>query len=156
MSSSDKQIQADALFDEDDLGFDKIEANTILDLRERFDSLSLPARASVAEALLRIDARTLGFSIADEGTAYENVEHTLHELKLSELNKAVEAARTVDSKCGLCDVEFEDGDVILERQSVWVTPGSNQVQMRDDLGERAHASCVKRVKEGGSAEPGMF
>lgn len=141
MSSSDNP-QSDTLFDEIDLGFDKTEANTLLDLRERFDILPVGGKLAVAEAFIRLDG--------------DFDSEALQARKGEELDKAAEAARSAESKCGLCDREFEEGDVILERQSVWVTPGTNQVQMRDDLGERAHGSCVKRVKEGGSAEPGLF
>lgn len=142
MSTSDNAAQPDTLFDEIDLGFDKTEANSLLDLRERFDSLPVRGKVMVAEAFIRLEGDL------DSGA--------LEARKSEELDKAAESARSAESRCGLCDRDFEDGEVILERQSVWVTPGTNQVQMRDDLGERAHGSCVKRVKEGGSAEPGLF
>lgn len=151
---TNENFEAAALFDEDDLGFDKAEANTLLDLRERFDSLPLSAQASLGEALVRVDARTL--EIDGDPDEHDYVDEALTKFKQAELDKAAEVVRGADSKCGLCDRDFEEGDVILERQTVWVTPGSNQVQMREDTRERAHGSCVKRVKEGGSAEPGLF
>jgi hypothetical protein len=151
---STDNYSADALFSDDDIGFDKTEATAILDLREKFDSLSLPAKAYLGEALMRIDVRTLGFDNGDP--AFESTERAIHDFKVTELDKAGEAAKATHSKCGLCENAFEEGDTILERQNVWVTPGSNQVQLREDLSERAHAACVKRVKEGGSAEAPLF
>lgn len=134
--------EADQLFGDDDFGLDKTEANDILDQRARFDKLDPMRRLPLAEAFMRLDG-----AYSDEA---------ITELKKEELAKAEAAASDAASKCGLCAEEIGTEDAVVERQMVWVTPGSNQVQIREDVGERAHATCAKRVKEGGSAEAGLF
>lgn len=136
------EFQAEALFGEDDFGFDKTEANDLLDLRGRFDKLGTLSRLPLAEAFMRLDK-----GLGDE---------ELMELKRTEIGKAEQTALDAQSRCGLCEESIDENDAVVERQAVWVTPGSNQVQLREELGQRAHAACVKRVKEGGSAEPGLF
>lgn len=132
---SNDHYEADALFDEDAFGLDKTEANDLLDLRARFDKLSPIDRLPLAEAFIRL---------ADE------------ESKRDELEKAEGAAKARSSVCGMCEEELTLEDSVVERQLVWVTPGSNQVQIREEMGERAHTNCVKRVREGGSAEAPLF
>lgn len=137
MSKTD-DFEADTLFSDDDFGLDKTEANDLLDLRARFDKLAPLHRLPLAEAFIRLADENLG------------------DLKRQELEKAEDIARAAATKCGLCELEIKADEAVVERQVVWVTPGSNQVQIREDMGERAHATCVKRVKEGGSAEAPLF
>lgn len=154
---SSQNFEADALFSEselDDFGSDKTEANVILDLRERFDKLPMAQRAALAESLLRMDARTIGLD--GDPDEHDYVNDALAQFREAELGKVEDATRDAATKCGLCVEEITVGDPVAERQLVWVTPGSNQVQIREELGERAHVACVKRVKEGGSAEAPLF
>lgn len=147
---ANEEFEAAALFEEADLGFDKVEANTVLDIRARFDNLPLAHQRLLAESIIRLSAGTLGLDNDDL------VEEALMEYKGQELDRVEELARLAASACGLCEEQIAEDEPVVVRQMVWVTPGSNQVQIREDVGESAHAHCVKRVKEGGSAEAPIF